>query len=292
MSSGRSNQGPWTTLVGVADLRACMALEDPDLVVLDARFSLDDEAWGTRAYREEHIAGALRADLAQDMAGPIIDGVTGRRPFPDPADFARTLSRWGIDESSQVVVYDAECGLMAASRLWLMVRWMGHDRVAVLDGGWQAWLASGGPVASGDEERQPRHFTTRLRPQMLAEVDEVDQARQRTNTCVFDSRGAEGYHGGGKYYDPVRGHIAGAGLADRAETTGPDGHFRSAEALREHYDRLIGDTPAPEVIYYCGSGVTAAQNVLAMEVAGLPGSRMYVGSWSEWILDPSRPVEL
>ena len=291
MSSADSPQGPWTTLVTVDDLRTRLVSGDRDLVILDARFSLDDESWGTRAYLEQHIAGALRADLATDMAGPIIEGVTGRRPFPNPADFASTLSHWGIDDHTQVVTYDAECGLMAASRLWLMLRWMGHDNVVVLDGGWQAWLASGGPVAQGAQQREARTFTTRLQPQMLVEVDEVDQARQQTATCVFDSRGAEGYHGGGKYYDPVRGHIAGAGLADRAETT-TDGRFRSATELRAHYDRLLGDVPPEEVIYYCGSGVTAAQNVLAMEVAGLPGSRMYVGSWSEWILDPSRPVEL
>ncbi|MFM8352873.1 MAG: sulfurtransferase [Actinomycetales bacterium] len=292
MSSGSAQQGLWTTLVSVDDLRTRLLTGDRELVILDARFSLDDESWGTRAYLEQHIAGALRADLATDMAGPIIEGVTGRRPFPDPLEFAETLSRWGIDDRTQVVAYDAECGLMAAARLWLMLRWMGHDHVAVLDGGWQAWLAAGGPVSEGDQQREPRPFTTRLRPQMLVEVDEVDQARQQVRTCVFDSRGAEGYHGGGKYYDPVRGHIAGAGLADRAETTGPDGHFRSAPQLRAHYDALLGDVPPGDVIYYCGSGVTAAQNVLAMEVAGLPGSRMYVGSWSEWILDPSRPVEL
>ena len=292
MSSGSSSNDVWTTLVSVDQLRTRMSAGEDNLVVLDARFSLDDEAWGTRAYLEQHIAGALRADLAEDMAGPIIEGVTGRRPFPEPTDFAETLSRWGIDEGTQVVTYDAECGLMAASRLWLMLRWVGHDAVAVLDGGWQAWVSAGGPVTSGEQVRDPRTFTTRLRPGMLADVDEVDQARQHGATCVFDSRGAEGYHGGGKYYDPVRGHIAGAGLADRAETTTPQGHFRSATDLRAHYDRLLGHLPPQDVIYYCGSGVTAAQNVLAMEVAGLPGSRMYVGSWSEWILDPNRPVEL
>lgn len=292
MASSTSALAGWTTLVGADDLKARMATGDADLVVLDTRFTLDDESWGTRAYRDEHIAGALRADLAEDMAGPIIEGVTGRRPFPDPDVFAATLSRWGIDDGTQLVAYDAECGLMAASRLWLMLRWMGHDRVAVLDGGWQAWLAAGGPVSSGDEHRAPRTFTPHLRPELLVEVAEVDEARQRRATCVFDSRGAEGYHGRGKYYDPVRGHIAGAGLADRAETTGPDGRFRAAKDLRTHYEQLLAGVPAEEVIYYCGSGVTAAQNVLAMEIAGLPGSRMYVGSWSEWILDPSRPVEL
>jgi thiosulfate/3-mercaptopyruvate sulfurtransferase len=226
------------------------------------------------------------------MAGPIVTGVTGRRPFPDPADFARQVGAWGIDEDAQVIVYDAEGGLMAASRLWLMLRWLGHDRVAVLDGGLPAWLAAGGALATGVESRPSRTFTARLRPELLVEVDEVDAARVRPLTCVFDSRGAEGYHGGGVYHDPVRGHIAGAGLADRAETMTADGHLRPVDELQAHYRDLIGDQPPSDVIFYCGSGVTAAQNVLAMTHAGLPGSRMYVGSWSEWITDPARPVEL
>jgi thiosulfate/3-mercaptopyruvate sulfurtransferase len=280
----------YTTLISADQLTGI--LDHPDTVVLDARFTLDDEDWGRRVYPEGHIPGAQQADLSVHMAGPIVPGVTGRRPFPEPEDFARQLGEWGIDEHSQVVTYDAEGGLMAASRLWLMLRWLGHDRVAVLDGGLPAWLAAGGDLATGVESRPHRTFTARLRPELLVEVDEVDVARKRPQTCVFDSRGAEGYHGGGVYHDPVRGHIAGAGLADRAETMTPDGHLRPADELRAHYRELIGDQPAESVIFYCGSGVTAAQNVLAMTHAGLAGARMYVGSWSEWITDPARPVEL
>ncbi len=280
----------FTTLITVDELRA--RLDDPDLVILDARFTLDDEQWGKAVYAEGHIPGARQADTADDLAGPIITGVTGRRPFPDAADFATTLGAWGIDESTQVVAYDADGGLMSAARIWVMLRWMGHDRVAVLDGGWQAWLAADGPIEVDVPVPTPRTFTPRLRPEILADVDEVDVARQRPITCVFDSRGAEGYHGGGVYHDPVRGHIAGAGLADRAHTLTQDKHYRSPDELRAHYRELIGDQRPEDIIFYCGSGITAAQNVLAMTVAGLPGSRMYVGSWSEWITDPSRPVEL
>ncbi len=173
-----------------------------------------------------------------------------------------------------------------------MLRWVGHDRVAVLDGGLPAWLAAGGQVTTESSEPIPRDFALHLRPGVLAEVDEVDEQRRLEPTRVFDSRGEEGYHGRGHYYDPVRGHIAGAGLADRAATMEADGHLRPAEDLRDHYRSLIGELDPQEVIFYCGSGVTAAQNVLAMEHAGLHGSRMYVGSWSEWITDPSREVEL
>ena len=267
-------------------------LHAPGLVILDARFSLDDEEWGQRTYLEGHVPGALYADTATHLAGEIVPGVTGRRPFPEPDRFAEQLGAWGIDDTTQVVTYDADGGRMSAARVWLMLRWMGHDRVAVLDGGWQAWLASGGEVTQTVPEPAATTFPVRLRPELLAGVDEVDEHRQRPQTCVFDSRGAEGYHGGGVYHDPVRGHIAGAGLADRANTTHADLTFRTPDELRAYYLDLLDGVDPSEVIYYCGSGITAAQNVLAMSIAGLEGSRMYVGSWSEWITDPRRPVEL
>lgn len=278
------------TIVSVEWLREHAG--DPRLVLLDARFSLDDEEWGQRAYLEGHIPGAVYADTATHLAGEIIPGVTGRRPFPDAEVFAAQLGLWGIDESTQVVTYDADGGRMSAARVWLMLKWMGHDRVAVLDGGWQAWVAAGGEVTADVPERASTTYPMRLRPELLADVDEVDAYRQRSRTCVFDSRGAEGYHGGGVYHDAVRGHIAGAGLADRANTTNADLTFRSPEELRAYYGDLLDGVEPSDVIYYCGSGITAAQNVLAMSIAGLEGSRMYVGSWSEWITDPTRPVEL
>jgi thiosulfate/3-mercaptopyruvate sulfurtransferase len=280
----------FSTIVTTDEL--ALHLTDPDWIVLDARFTLDDESWGSRAYLGGHISGALRADLALDLAGPIIDGVTGRRPFPDPAVCASRLSEWGVDESTQVVVYDADNGLMAASRAWFMLKWMGHDAVAVLDGGLPRWQAEGHPLVTGSETRAASTFVPAVRTGMLAFVDEVDHIRRDPAFRVLDSRGAEGYHGGGVYHDAVRGHIAGAGLADRAETIAEGGGFRSADELRAHFDSLVGDTPVENVIFYCGSGVTAAQNVLAMAIAGLEGSRMYVGSWSEWILDLGHEVEL
>lgn len=278
------------TIVSAEWLRA--HLGDPGLVVLDARFSLDDEEWGERTYLEGHIPGAAYANTATHLAGEIVAGVTGRRPFPEPERFAEQLGAWGIEPATQVITYDADGGRMSAARVWLMLRWMRHDRVAVLDGGWQAWLAAGGEITSDVPQRAGATYPLRLRPELLADVDEVDEHRQRPRTCVFDSRGAEGYHGGGVYHDPVRGHIAGAGLADRANTTHADLTFRSPEELHAYYLDLLDSVDPSEVIYYCGSGITAAQNVLAMSIAGLEGSRMYVGSWSEWITDPRRPVEL
>ncbi|MDA2989027.1 MAG: sulfurtransferase [Actinomycetota bacterium] len=263
-----------------------------DLVVLDARFNLDDEDWGDRAFTEGHIPGAQRADLARHLAGEIVEGKTGRRPFPDPEVFAETIRSWGIGPNTQVVVYDADRGLMAASRVWFMLRWMGLNNVAVLDGGLPAWEEEGLPLTAEVVSLPASSFEPNVREEMVAYVDEVDAIRESVPARVFDSRGPEGYHGQGKYYDPVRGHIKGAGLADRAETITDDGRFRSPEQLRTHYDALRAGQDASEIVFYCGSGVTAAQNVLAMEHAGLPGARMYVGSWSEWIIDPSREVEL
>lgn len=267
-------------------------LENSQFVIFDVRFSLDDETWGRSAYDQAHIPGAHYADLGKDLSGEIISGVTGRRPFPTVAAFTKTLSNWGITPDTQVICYDAESGLMAASRLWLMFRWMGHDKVAVLDGGLTAWNRESLPLNQEKKVISPTNFMPNLRNDLLVEVEKVDEARNDANYCVFDSRGAEGYHGGGKYYDPVRGHIAGAGLADRAEVTDAQGLFKSKSELKKHYETLTNGVSPENTIFYCGSGVTAAQNVLAMEHAGISGSKMYVGSWSEWITDPSREIAL
>lgn len=280
----------YTTLISTSDL--ARNLENSQFVIFDVRFSLDDEAWGRSAYDQAHIPGAHYADLGTDLSGEIIPGVTGRRPFPTVEAFTKTLSNWGITPDTQVVCYDAESGLMAASRLWLMFRWMGHDKVAVLDGGLTAWNRESLPLNQEKKDISPTNFIPNLRNDLLVDVEIVDQARNDANYCVFDSRGAEGYHGGGKYYDPVRGHIAGAGLADRAEVTDSNGLFKSKSELKKHYETLTKGVSPENTIFYCGSGVTAAQNVLAMEHAGISGSKMYVGSWSEWITDPSREIAL
>lgn len=280
----------YTTLISTSDL--LKNLENPLFTIFDVRFSLDDEKWGRRVYEESHVAGAVYADLGSDLSGEIITGVTGRRPFPTVTSFTKTLSSWGITPQTQVICYDAESGLMAASRLWLMFRWLGHEKVAVLDGGLKAWQKEDLPMNKTIKNLEPTIFQVSIKGELLVDVNEVDRARLDPNSCVFDSRGAEGYHGGGKYYDPVRGHIAGAGLADRAAITNSEGYFKSKEELKSHYQNLIGTTPMENSIFYCGSGVTAAQNVLAMKHAGLGDSKMYVGSWSEWITDPTREIAL
>lgn len=281
---------PHTTIVAPHTLAE--GLGRPDWLVLDARFSLDDEAWGRSAHAEAHIPGALYADLATDLAGAIVPGKTGRRPLPEFDVWRNTLSRWGVRPDTQVVVYDSAGGMMAAARVWWMLRWAGHRSAAVLDGGLPAWLAEGRPVDQTVAAHSPTSFAGRERADLIADLVLVDEHRRDPTWAVFDSRSEEGFHGRGVYHDPVRGHIAGARLADRAATLGPDGRFRAPEALRAHYLGLFGDVPTDRVIFYCGSGVTAAQNLVALAHAGLGDARHYVGSWSEWILDAARPVEL
>jgi thiosulfate/3-mercaptopyruvate sulfurtransferase len=267
-------------------------LSDPDWLVLDARFTLDDDSWGRRAYEVAHIPGALYANLATDLAGEIVPHKTGRRPLPSFAAWRATLSRWGVTPRTQLVVYDAAGGMMAAARVWWMLRWAGHDAVAVLDGGLQGWIGSKGRLDTTVAERSASKFEGHERIELTADVALVGERRLDPNWAVFDSRSEEGFHGRGVYHDPVRGHIPGARLADRALTLNADGSFRSPEALRAHFAELFGDVPAEKVVFYCGSGVTAAQNLLALAYAGLGDARHYVGSWSEWILDPARPVAL
>jgi len=280
----------YTTLISTEDL--AQNLSNPNFAIFDVRFSLDDESWGAQAFKESHIPGSIHADLAKDLSGEIIAGVTGRRPFPTVQSFSKTLSTWGITPDTQVVCYDAESGLMAASRLWLMFRWLGHEKVAVLDGGLKVWTNENRELNQSVREIVPTVFSPNVREDLFATVQEVDEVRNSSEHCVFDSRGAEGYHGGGKYYDPVRGHIAGAGLADRAEITDSTGLFKGKEELRKRFESLIGHVKPENTIFYCGSGVTAAQNVLAMKHAGFADTKMYIGSWSEWITDPSREIAL
>lgn len=280
------HQMAYSTLVSAQELAA--HIDDPHWVVLDARFDIDDETAAKRNFAAQHIPGALQADLADHMAGPIIAGRTGRRPLPDPSTFADTLSSWGIDDTTQVVIYDDMNGIMAASRLWFMLKWAGHDVVAVLDGGYQAWIAQGGALTAEVAVPRTATFTPNFRHELVVSLDEVEALSRERGALMFDSRSTSD---GIPSHDAIQGRIPGSVLADRALNSTADGRWRTAEELRAHYASLIGDSPSEDVIFYCGSGVTGAQNVLGMAHAGFPNARLYVGSWSEWILDPSRHIQ-
>jgi thiosulfate/3-mercaptopyruvate sulfurtransferase len=265
-------------------------LDDPDWVIIDARFALAQPDLTRQEYLQAHIPGAVFASLNEDLSGAVLPGVTGRHPLPAPEVAAGFFGRCGIGPGIQVVIYDDQGGALAAARAWWMLRWLGHEAAAVLDGGWQYWQQSRYPIRSGEERRPRREFILRLRPEMAVDADQVEALRLDPAYKLFDGRSAERYHGVNETIDPVAGHIPGAISAPYSENLGADGLFRSPEALRGRFLALLGETPAHKSVFYCGSGVTAAHDILAMEVAGLGESRLYAGSWSEWITNLKRPI--
>jgi thiosulfate/3-mercaptopyruvate sulfurtransferase len=277
----------FTTLVDTGTLAA--HLSDPDWAVVDCRFSLTDEAWGRHEYLSQHIPGAVYAHLERDLSGPVT-GDNGRHPLPDPGALVRTLGGFGIANGVQVVVYDQDSGMFAV-RLWWMLRWMGHESVALLDGGFAKWTAEKRATSSGQEMRVERPFIGSPRPDMVADVDEVARLAAQEPARLIDARAPERYHGEVEPIDRVAGHIPGAINDHYMQNLGEDGTFRSPDALRDRLTTVIGGASPKDIVCYCGSGVTACHNLLALERAGLPGARLYPGSWSEWSSNPSRPVE-
>lgn len=264
---------PYTTLISVAQLAPI--LTDPDWVIIDCRFELGDPEAGRRAYEAGHIPKAIYAHLDEDLSGkPLTD--RGRHPLPSPAGLTATFSRLGINQHKQVVIYDNRGGAIAA-RLWWMLRYMGHEAVAVLDGGWQAWQRTGYPTPSGIRTPLPTQFTGRPRPERLVVIDEV-LALPR----LVDSRAGARYRGEHEPIDAQAGHIPGAVNYFFKQNLADDGYFVPAGQLRQQLEPILADTPSNEVTFYCGSGVTACHNLLAQVHAGLPEGRLYVGSWSEW----------
>ena len=276
---------PLTTLVDTATLSD--RLSDPRVVVIDCRFDLRDAAWGQREYEAGHIPGAVYANLESDMSGEK-SGHNGRHPQPDPAALARTFGRLGIDASTQVVVYDQDTGIYA-SRLWWLLRWLGHDAVAVLDGGLVKWQAEHRPLRSGVETRSHRVFTGMARTGWVVDADQVGRLIG-TDALLVDARAPERFRGENETLDPVAGHIPGAANHFFKWNLADDNTFRTPEEIRERVRESIGDVSPDRIVCYCGSGVTACHNLLAFAHAGLSGSRLYVGSWSEWSSDSRRPI--
>ncbi len=277
----------YSTLVTTDVLAA--HLGDPNWAMLDCRFALLDPAKGRTDYLAAHIPGAIYADLDEDLSSPRIPGKSGRHPLPTPEVFAATLARWGIDADVQVVVYD-DAGAMVASRVWWMLRWLGHTAVAVLDGDWRAWLAEGRPTRSGAETRAPRHFVAALQQGLTIDTDEVAARLYDPTLHLFDARSAERFRGENETIDPRAGHIPGAHSAPYADNLTADGRFLPPAVLRARWLARHDHIAAGEAVVYCGSGVSAAHHVLARAHAGLSLPRLYVGSWSEWSADPTRPI--
>jgi len=277
----------FTTLISVAGL--AQFLDDPNWVVVDCRFWLEDTEKGRLDYRDAHIPGAVYAHLDEDLCGPVVDGRTGRHPLPEVVEFAQKLGSWGIGPGIQVVVYDDRGGMFAA-RLWWMLRWLGHEAVAVLDGGYPAWVEAGNGITDAIPGPEPQIFVPNPQPEMLVTAADVLLDFGDPGYILFDSRAPERYRGEEEPIDPVAGHIPGALNYPWPSNLDPYGHIQLKQVLRGRFETLFGDVPAERVTFYCGSGVTAAHNVLAVAHAGLGMSRLYGGSWSEWIADPERPI--
>lgn len=274
------------TIVDVATLAA--HLDPRRWRVVDCRFELTDPAAGRRKHAEATISGAIYAHLDEDLSGPVVAGTTGRHPLPAREAFAATLGRWGIEADTQVVVFDDRGGAFAA-RLWWMLRWVGHRAAAVLDGGITAWSAAGHALVPGAEPGAPTGFVAGESLVGIAQVDEVLAGLGDATRVLLDARSAPRFRGEQAGVDPVAGHIPGARSAPCMDNLGDDGRFLPVDRLRARFEeRLAGADPA-RAIAYCGSGVTACHDLVAMAHAGLPLPRLFPGSWSEWITDPSRP---
>lgn len=276
----------FSTLISAAEL--ARRLEDPGWAVCDCRHDLANTAAGRQAYAESHIPGARFLHLDEDLSAPLT-GRNGRHPLPDPEKFGRRLGELGISNTSQVVAYDASGGFYAA-RLWWMLRWAGHDAAAVLDGGWGAWLRAGHPVTAQLPHVIPGKFIPHLRPELALDAASVTAALGKARPLLLDARSPDRFRGENETLDPVAGHIPGAANRFFRLNLDADGRFKPAAALRQEFNAVTGAVPPADVVHYCGSGVSACHNLLAMEAAGLSGSRLYPGSWSEWVADPSRPI--
>jgi thiosulfate/3-mercaptopyruvate sulfurtransferase len=276
------------TLISAADLAA--RLDAPDVRVFDVRHDLTNHAAGRQAYDAGHIPGARYLDHETELAAART-GKNGRHPLPSRAAFGALMAAHGVTPKTLVVAYDASGGMYAAHRWW-MLRWLGHDQVAVLDGGWQAWTAAGLPTTTeaGAAVRagQPVEPGASLAGSVDAQAVLDNISRQAFT--VIDARAANRYRGEVEPMDPVAGHIPGALNRPNGENLQADGRFKPAAQLREEFATLLDGRDPAAIVHQCGSGITACHNLLSMEIAGLSGSRLYPGSWSEWCSDPSRPV--
>jgi len=278
----------YETLVSTEQLAA--ALDDPDWVIFDCRFELSTPDWGFADYLKGHIPGAIYVDLNKDLASPP-NFSTGRHPLPDAQEFGRKCAAWGVSQQSQVVVYDHGGGSFAG-RMWWMLRALGHNRTALLDGGLPKWKAENRPLSMGSEQARSSvllEVGTQFNPESWLTSQELERLIDNPSFVVIDGRSVDRYRGENEVIDPIAGHIPGAVNRFHGLDLTENGTFKPADVLRTEFQSLLDGVPPQNAIVYCGSGVTSCHLLAAMEIAGLKGARLYAGSWSEWIRDPKRP---
>jgi thiosulfate/3-mercaptopyruvate sulfurtransferase len=279
---------PLAQLISPAQLLARQG--QANLVILDCRFALDDPAYGRRSYNQGHIAGAQFVDLETDLSAPVVKGLTGRHPLPESAKFIAQLRLWGIDQHSDIVLYDDGPGAFAA-RAWWLLAWLGkQEGVWLLNGGLKAWREA--DLALSDAPTKPTvgNFSGQANPQFLLNAAQLQQRLLEPQLTLLDARALPRFRGEVEPLDPVAGHIPGAQCAVFTENLDADGHFLPAAQLQQRFASLLGQRPVSDLVAYCGSGVTACHNLFALCLAGYPLAPLYAGSWSEWITDPQRPV--
>lgn len=275
-------------LISTQDLQ--QRLQQEDLLLLDCRFALEDSAYGRRSYLEGHLPGAHFLDLEQDLSAPVIKGVTGRHPMPDPSALVERLRSCGLRQDSQVVLYDDGPGAFAARAWWLLV-WLGkRDGLYLLDGGLKAWREAGLELTCAAPDNAPGDFCAEPDNSLVLSAEQLALRLGTADLTLLDARALPRFRGEVEPIDPVAGHIPGAQCAAFTDNLGADGRFLPADELRQRFDGLRGERPPENLVAYCGSGVTACHNLFAMCLAGYPLAPLYAGSWSEWITNPARPV--
>ena len=274
---------PYTTLVDTSVLAA--HLDDPHWIVFDCRHDLTRPEAGASAYETGHIPGAFFAHLDRDLAG-IRTGHNGRHPLPDRKRLAEQFGRAGLTTGAQLVAYDAQGG-MCAARLWWLARWLGHENAAVLAGGWQQWVAESRPISARIPPGRDSRFKEKPGVQSVGAKYVLDNL---LGIALIDARSPDRFRGENETLDPVGGRIPGAHNRFFRENLTPEGRFKPAHQLKQEFNAVVASGTPKTIVHSCGSGVSACHNLLAMEIAGLPGSKLYAGSWSEWCADPTRPV--
>jgi thiosulfate/3-mercaptopyruvate sulfurtransferase len=276
----------YKTIISEKDLKN--NISNNDFIIFDTRCDIKDSGYGIDSYSEGHIENSIFVDVDTDLASEKQQG-TGRHPLPKVETFCDKLSHWGMDNNKQVVIYD-DAGGAFAGRMWWMLRWLGHEDVAVLDGGLNSWVKNGNKLITSPTLFKKSYFEPTINNEMIATLRDVENAQHVLNTILLDARSKERYEGISDPVDPIAGHVPGAISHPLGTNLDRTGKFKDKEELKHNFDKISHDLKEKEIISMCGSGITACHNILALEIAGIKNAKLYVGSWSEWITDPNRTV--